>query len=39
MYGAWGLILPAKEVAKATQRAKEAEEQDEEEDVPTPADD
>lgn len=39
MYGAWGLILPAKEVAKATRRAKEAEAQDEEEDVSTPADD
>ncbi|MBU0617561.1 MAG: serine protease [Planctomycetes bacterium] len=32
MYGGWGLILPAEEIAKATQRAKEAGEQDEEED-------
>jgi hypothetical protein len=31
MYGGWGLILPADEVAKATQRAKEAVQQDEEE--------
>ena len=32
LYGGWGLILPAAEVAKATQRAKEVAQQDEEED-------
>ncbi len=32
MFGGWGLILPAEEVAKATQRAKEAAQQNEEED-------
>ncbi len=31
LYGGWGLILPAEEVAKATQRAKEAVQQNEEE--------
>jgi S1-C subfamily serine protease len=32
MYGGWGLILPAEQVAKATQRAKEVAERSEEED-------
>ena len=32
MYGGWGLILPGEEVVKATQRAKQAAELEEEDD-------
>lgn len=39
LYGGWGLILPAEEVAKATERAKEAAEQNEAEDNDASSDD